>query len=216
LVGLLAFVVLAGGALTLWANGQKNDDGYLSTGTGRVSTSTAALATENLDVNLDGAGWLVDSGTLGKVRLKVASRNNERVFVGIARTSDVSAYLRGTAHAVVTDVDTSPFRVKYQTTAGSRSAGDPTTQRIWAASSYGSGTRDLSWKVQDGDWSVVVMNADGTPGVNAAVSAAAEVPFLSPLGWGLLGGGFVLLLVSGGLVALGARDPRRAEPAVSA
>src|SRR5215210_3317257 len=124
LVGLLAFALVAGGALTLWANGEKKDDGYLWTSTERVSTSTAALATENVDVDLDGAGWLVDSGTLGKVRLKVASRTDARIFVGIARTSDVSDYLRGTSHAIVTDVDTKAFRtefhVKYRTTAGSR------------------------------------------------------------------------------------------------
>jgi hypothetical protein len=214
-VGLLAVAFLAGGALSLWANGEKNDDGYLSTRTERLSTNTAALATENLDVDLDGAGWLVDAGTLGKIRLEVASRTGEQVFVGIARTSDVSAYLRGTPHAIVTDIDTSPFRSgfrnSYRTVAGPGSAGAPTAQRIWVASSYGTGTRELTWKVQDGDWSVVVMNADGSPRVDAAVSAGAEAPFLGPLGWGLLGTGFVLLLISGGLVAVGVRGTRRAE-----
>jgi hypothetical protein len=214
LVVLLAVAFLAGGALSLWANGEKND-GYLSTRTERLSTNTAALATENLNVDLDGAGWLVDAGTLGKIRLEVASRTGEQVFVGIARTSDVSAYLRGTPHAIVTHIDTSPFRSgfrnSYRTVAGPGSAGAPTAQRIWVASSYGTGTRELTWKVQDGDWSVVVMNADGSPRVDAAVSAGAEAPFLGPLGWGLLGTGFVLLLISGGLVAVGVRGTRRAE-----
>ena len=217
-VGLIAFALLAGGAASLWANGEKKDDGFLWTSTERVSTSTAALATDNIDVDLDGAGWLVDSGTLGKIRMKVASRTDALVFVGIARTSDVSNYLRGTPHAIVTDVDTTTFRTKFhvntRTTAGDRAVGDPTTQRIWAASSYGAGTRDLTWKVKDGNWSVVVMNADGSPGVDANVSAGAEAPFLSPLGWSLLGGGFVLLLVSAGLIAVGLRGGavRPADP----
>jgi hypothetical protein len=215
-VGLLAFALVAGGALTLWANGEKKDDGFLWTSTERVATSTAALATENVDVNLDGAGWLVDSGTLGKVRLKVASRTDARVFVGIARTSDVSSYLRGTSHAIVTDIDTTTFRTKFhvnsRTTAGARPVADPTTQPIWVAMSYGAGTRDVSWKVKDGDWSVVVMNADGSRGVDAAVSAGAEAPFLGPLGWSLLGGGLVFLLVSAGLLALGVRGAPVATP----
>jgi hypothetical protein len=215
-VGLLAFALVAGGALGLWANGEKKDDGFLWTSTERVATSTAALATENVDVNLDGAGWLVDSGTLGKVRLKVASRTDARVFVGIARTSDVSSYLRGTPHAIVTDIDTTTFRTKFhvnsRTTAGARPVADPTTQPIWVASSYGAGTRDVTWKVKDGDWSVVVMNADGSRGVDAAVSAGAEAPFLGPLGWSLLGGGLVLLLVSAGLLALGVRGAPAPTP----
>jgi hypothetical protein len=217
-VGLLAFALVAGGATTLWANGEKKGDGFLWTSTERVATSTAALATDNIDVNLDGAGWLVDSGSLGRIRLKVASRTDAGVFVGIARTRDVSEYLRGTSHAIVTDIDTTAFRTKFhvnsRATAGARSVGDPTTQRIWVASSYGLGPRELSWKVKDGDWSVVVMNADGSAGVDAAVSAGAEAPFLGPLGWSLLGGGLVLLLVSGGLLTLGVRGgaARRSEP----
>jgi hypothetical protein len=213
--GVLAFVLLAAGAVTLWANGEKHDDGFLWTSTERVSTTTAALATENLDVNLDGAGWLVDSGSLGKIRLKVASRTGARAFVGIARTRDVSHYLRGSAHAVVTDINNPTFRtdfdVQYRTTAGSPSADDPRTQPIWVASSYGSGTRDLMWKVREGDWSVVVMNDDGSPHVDADVKAGAEVPFLGPLGWGLLGSGAVLVLVSGGLVAIGMRGGRSTQ-----
>jgi hypothetical protein len=212
-VGLLAFACVAGGALTLWADGQKKDDGFLWTSTERVATSTSALATDNLDVDLDGAGSLVDAGALGKIRLKAESRTDAPLFIGIARTSDVSRYLRGTAHAIVTDVDTETFRTSFtldsRIVPGARAVGDPWKQDFWVASSYGTGQRELSWKVKDGDWSVVLMNADGTRGVDAAVSAGAEAPFLAPLGWSLLGGGLLLLLVSGGLVAVGVRGGTR-------
>jgi hypothetical protein len=215
-VGVLAAGLVAGGALSLWANGEKKDDGFLWTSTERVSTGTAALATQNIDVNFDGAGSLVDSGTLGKIRLKVASRTDAPAFVGIARTGDVARYLRGTSHATVTDIDTETFRTKFHVnsreTAGTRAVGDPTTQRFWVASAYGAGTRELTWKVKDGDWSLVVMNADGSAGVDAAVSAGAEAPFLAPLGWSLLGGGLVLLLGAAGLVVVGVRG-RPALPA---
>jgi hypothetical protein len=55
-------------------------------------------------------------------------------------------------------------------------------------------------------------------GVDASVSAGTEAPFLSPLGWSLLGGGFLLLLVSGGLIVLGVRGDatERTQPAVAA
>jgi hypothetical protein len=62
--------------------------------------------------------------------------------------------------------------------------------------------------VKRGDWSIVVMNADGSRGVDAGVSAGANVPILSAVGWGALGGGLVLLIAAGALVFVGVRDPR--------
>jgi hypothetical protein len=70
----------------------------------------------------------------------------------------------------------------------------------------------MTWKVRDGDWSVVVMNADGSAGVDAGVRAGADVPFLGPAGWITLGGGLVLLAGAGGLLYLGIRKPPRTRP----
>ncbi len=50
----------------------------------------------------------------------------------------------------------------------------PPTRNIWAASQQGSGTQTMNWEIEDGDWSVVVMNADGSLGVDADISAGAE------------------------------------------
>jgi hypothetical protein len=198
---------VAGGA-ALWADGQKDHDGYLKTRTERFHTSTAALRTDNLDVNLGGTGSLLGSDLYGKIRLHVTPRAGKDVFVGIARSRDVTRYLRGTAHARVTDLDYRPFHADYTTTGGASHAGPPATQRIWAAQAQGRGAQTVTWKVDDGDWSVVVMNADGSPGVDAGVRAGANVPFLDELGWAALGTGAVLLLVSAALLYAGARTPR--------
>jgi hypothetical protein len=205
--GLLALVLLAIGGISLWANGQKDDDGYLATGSDRFATGTYALATENLDIDSRGAGWLINSDRYGKVRLKVDSRAGKPVFVGIARTSAVSRYLRDTAHATVTDVSYSPFRADYRTQGAGGRPALPADQRFWAASAHGPGKQTLTWDVEHGSWSVVVMNADGSRGVDAGVSAGANVPILPAIGWGALGGGLVLLVAAGGLVALGVRKP---------
>ena len=87
----------------------------------------------------------------------------------------------------------------------SRPARRPT---IWAASTQGSGSQTLDLGLEDGDWSVIVMNADGSPGVQVDVSAGAKVPYLTAIGWGLLGGGTGLLAVATLLVVLGVRGPR--------
>ena len=62
-----------------------------------------------------------------------------------------------------------------------------------------------NWDVQDGTWSVVVMNADGSAGVDAGVSAGAKVDWLGTLGWSLLGAGILLGAGATTLIVLGAR-----------
>jgi hypothetical protein len=85
----------------------------------------------------------------------------------------------------------------------------PAAQDCWTASAHGSGPQTLTWKVRHGGWSIVVMNADGSRGVDAGVSVGATVPLLTPLGWGLAGGGLLLALVAGALVVLGVRASSR-------
>jgi hypothetical protein len=209
ITGFLAIGFIAAGALLLWGDSKTDDEGYLSTSKERYAASTYALASDNLDIDLDGAGWIMDRDDLGKVRLDVESSAGTPVFVGIARTSDVSDYLRGTSYTSVTDVDYSPFHASYSDRdhGGGRPA-RPADQDFWAASAHGSGTQTVSWDLEDGDWSIVVMNADGSRGVDTDISAAAKVPFLGTLGWVSLGGALVLLITAGTLVYLGLRTPR--------
>ena len=205
---MLAVGFIAAGALLLWGDSQKDDQGYLSTGKDRYAASTYALATDNLDIDLDGAGWVMDRDDLGNVRLSVESSDAKPVFVGIARTSDVSDYLRSTAYTSVTDVDYSPFHASYREHGGDRRPALPADQDFWAASAQGSGTQTVAWDLEDGDWSIVVMNADGSRGVDTEISAGAKVPFLGTLGWVSLGGALVLLIIAVTLVYLGVRTPR--------
>jgi hypothetical protein len=139
LIALVSLGFLAAGGGLLWGDSQKDAEGYLSTGTDPFNTDTYALATENLDLDLDGAGSIVDDGIYGKVRLHAESNDGKPVFIGIARTSDVSDYLRGSSHELITDVDYSPFHADYRSREGSRTPAAPGTQRIWAALAQGDG-----------------------------------------------------------------------------
>lgn len=212
-VALASLGFLGTGGLLLWGDSKQDDHGFISTGTERFSTETSALATENLDVDLDGAAFLLDDGAFGDVRVKAESNDGKPVFVGIARTDDVSDYLRGTSHALVTDVDYSPFEADYKTRLGERSPGAPGTQGFWAATARGDGEQALTWDVDDGDWSVVVMNADGSTGVDAGISAGARVGWLGEAGWVSLGSGLVLLALAGGLLYVGVRPRGESQTA---
>ena len=128
--------------------------------------------------------------------------------MGIARTSDVDSYLRGTSHATVTDVNYSPFEADYATHSGRRPAGVPSAQRFWVASAQGPDTQTISWNVEKGNWSVVVMNADGSRGVDAGVSAGARIPYVATIAWISIGIGVVLVAGAAALVYVGVRPPR--------
>jgi hypothetical protein len=210
IASLIAVALVAGGALALWGDSQKDDDGYLRTDTERFSTDTRALATENLDVNLGDADFIAQSNDLGKITVSVESRDGKPVFVGIARTSDVDRYLANVPYTTVHDLDVAPFRADYDRHSGHRHPVAPEHAGIWQESSQGTGKRSIDWKIDDGDYSVVVMNADGSLGVDADISTGADIPFLDELGWSAIGSGAFALLLGIGLIALAVRKPRTA------
>ena len=210
IAALVATALVAGGALALWGDSLKDDDGYLKTDTERFHAGTRALATDNLDVDLGDADFLAQSDDLGKIKVSAESRDGKPVFVGIARTSDVEKYLDGVPYTSVDDVEVSPFEADYTRHAGNRHPVAPEHAGIWVESSQGNDRQAIDWEVDDGDWSVVVMNADGSLGVNADVQAGADIPFLDELGWSAIGSGAFALIIGIGLIALAARRTRTA------
>jgi len=204
-MGLMAMCLLALGTISLWGESKRDAQGYISTGSDRYQASTYALSTDDLDVDGDVPGWLVDEDAYGELRLRVDSAGDEPVFVGIAPTADVDGYLAGTDHTELSDVDYSPFEPTYRDHQGARRPAAPGDEGFWTTSTQGPGEQTLDWDVQAGHWSVVVMNADGSRGVDAGVSAGLKVSFLGPLGWSLLGGGALFLLAAGGLLYSGVR-----------
>ena len=115
--------------------------------------------------------------------------------------------IRDSSHTEVTDIETHPFRAEYAERPGDRRPADPAGQDIWVASTHGEGRQTLDWDVEAGRWSVVVMNSDGSRGVDADVSAGVSIGFLEPLGWSLIGGGTLLLLLAAGVGVAGLRQP---------
>jgi hypothetical protein len=193
---LFGLALLVGGGFLLWADRTQRDDGYLTTPTERFATPTYALTRTRLEVDTEGEGWVLNESWFGKVRIRIGPQ------------AEVARYLGTVAHANVQDIDFDPFRVTYLSVSGGAPQGPPAEQGFWAASASGVGEQTLTWKVREGDWSVVLMNADGSRGVAADVDLGAKLSFLLWVAIGLLIGG---VLVSGGsaaLIVLAARRPR--------
>jgi hypothetical protein len=202
---LFGLALAAGGGFLLWADRTQREDGYLTTPTERFATTTYALTRTRLEVDTDGPGWLLNDSWLGKVRIRGESPGAKMLFIGIGPEGAVAKYLGSVAHASVEDVDFDPFRAKYLPIAGGAPQGPPSEQRFWAASASGVGTQTVTWKVREGNWSVVLMNADGSHRVVADVDLGAKLSFLLWVGIGLLLGGVVLAGGSTALIVLAAR-----------
>jgi hypothetical protein len=199
----LGVLVLAAGVTAIWADTSKRDDnGYFSANAHRYQTHTRAISTESITVGSYVPTWLA-----GKVRLDVSG--DKPLFVGIAPKATVDAYLARVEHTEATDLGFDPFQVTYVDQRGTVDPGAPASEPFWAAEASGTSS-PLKWTLRSGTWSIVVMNADGSPGVAATVGVGVKVPALLwvAIGLTLLGGA---LLAAGGLMfAARSRSYRRA------
>ena len=199
-------VLLGGGGLALAYAFGRDDAGYFSTTVTGLHTRTAALVDRELPVTVDpGVPVRLLDGLDPRVRLRVAAADgNGPLFVGIGPVADVDRYLATVAHENVVRVSGSGAPL-YDSRPGDQIAPDPATQTFWAAQATGPGPPTLTWTVASGRWAVVVMNADGTPGV--AVDTA-EVGIRSglvlPLAFTLLGVGVLLSTLAAFLIIRGA------------
>jgi hypothetical protein len=207
----VGIALLIGGLVLVVAHLTVRDsDGFYTSSTERVTTTTRALTSEGLRIGaVQGTGvqWATEAAPV-RVRVRAASADGRPIFVGIAPERAVDAYLRGVAHDEVTDVHANPFSVDTVRRPGRSVPTAPARQRFWAASATGRGTQTADWKVGEGRWAVVVMNADGRPGIAADLSVGARAGWLIWLGVGLLAAGVLSTAAGGGVMWAGLRSPR--------
>jgi hypothetical protein len=165
---------LGGAALAVADHGLRDDDGYLMSGTTELTTQTYALTSTSVEVHADAPVVLLPERLLGDVKITATSGDGP-IFVGIARTADVAAYLSGVEHATVTDLADGPA---YKDSGSSAPATAPTASDIWSVQTTGTGTQEIVWPVENGDWTLVVMNADASRGITTEVAAGATLPAL--------------------------------------
>jgi len=217
IVALLAFGLLAGGGVLMWAGQTQRDAaGYLTSPSTSLRSASYAIAATDVNVTIDAPGWHVASDALGSVRIRAASSSPSAIFIGIGPANDVLQYLRGTAYDQLQGYAIAAGGPTYQAHSGGAPS-LPAAQTFWGASASGSGTQSLIWRVRSGHWAIVLMNADASRGVTADVSVGATAPFLFGLALGLLIGGGVAMLVAGALLFGGAAmlrsgPSRRSEP----
>ena len=76
----------------------------------------------------------------------------------------------------------------------------------------GSGEQTLEWEPEEGDWQLVLMNADGSRGVSSELAIGAELDSVLWIGIGLLVAGALLAALAALAISAGIRRRRRAAP----
>jgi hypothetical protein len=125
------------------------------------------------------------------------------LFIGIGPTAQVSTYLSGVTRDRVTSLDLGAGSVQYEHVDGTAMPGAPVEQTFWVAQTSGTGSQTLEWAIREGDWAMVVMNADGSAPVVADMSLGARFGIVNTLIGGLAGIGAVLLAIAATLLVLG-------------
>jgi hypothetical protein len=209
IVGLIALASLAGGGTVLWADQTQRDSSGLFTEAGhRVTTDSYAVTQDGVSVHhLPG---FADNGKLLRVKIDARSETGRPLFVGVGRDRDVVAYLANVAHSKLRDYTVATSDQEYDSFAGTKRPAPPATAGIWVASTTDSAP--LTWRVRDGDWTVVLMNADGSKNVAADVKLGFGINYLGRLTAGLLAFGGAMLGLAVFLVIRGGRRRDGNEP----
>jgi hypothetical protein len=198
-----AAILVGGAAIVVIDQTQRDDEGFLMSPGERFSSNGYAVVSESAKVAVEGEEWAVRS-FLGTV--KIESEAVRPVFVGIGSEADVASYLGTVQRSVVTRLAERP---RYAEEAGGAPSSPPGEQSFWAASLSGAGTHELTWEPEEGDWVAVLMNADGSAGVQSELSIGAELDPLFWVGIGMLAAGLVILALGAVAIALGASRAAR-------
>lgn len=178
----LGALVVGAGLGLAYAFG-RDDAGYFEASLDGIETPTAAVTAGAIDFTADPGtpGWLIDALD-ADVRLRVTGTDPGRdVFVGIAPLVEV-------AHDEIRDLD-DDGTARFRRQAGLDRVEAPTGRTFWIARASGPGTQELNWETEPGRWAVAVMNADGSPGVAAAVDVGVKADVVLPLSVILLAAG---------------------------
>lgn len=213
----VAGVLIVLGSLTMVAAGTvvlvvtNDSDGYFTAGPIDVETEAAALVADDIDIILDESipGRADFDADLLRAKISVESGNGKDIFIGVGPAAAVESYL---GEVGPTYVEVFGDDVVLRNASATQSAAPPATEDFWVAKNA-DGT--LVWDVDEGQWAVAVLNADGSPGVDVAVTAGIRIPFLRPIGAGVLVVGLIGLTVGILLTYFGVRGERRpptAEP----
>lgn len=192
--------MLAGGLALAGAVTSHADGGFVTSPAAGLSTSASAVTSPPalIETSLDR-----DSFPRITVSLAVASRDDAPVFVGIGPSADVKEYLADVHTARLDGMRGNTWELQTRDVPGTAAPEPPASQSFWAVADSGPGTREIQWNIEPGDWTVVIMNADGSSGIDTTVRAGVEAPWAAPVATALTAVAASLLVIGLALIVVG-------------
>jgi hypothetical protein len=197
-----------GGGLAWLDEGRRDSAGFVTSDEVSLSTTTYALVSDHMTIETGSTSLPRD--WFGDARVRVEASGGVPLFVGIASASDVEKYLAGVSYTTVQAVG--PNRTTYDDHAGKAPSTAPTALKIWRDQASGPGEQTITWPVETGEWTLVVMAADGTRGVAVRADVGATAPALQWAWIVVLASAGVTLVLGLVLMVLAVVRPSRPGP----
>ena len=206
IVALAGLGLLAGSAGTVWLSAAHVEGDYLTSPAYELSTTDHAVLSPPAELHPSASQW---APWTGRFDLRISVNGGERpTFVGIGPSDAVAEYLDGVAHVEVRNVGLAGTDAEYDAVTGEGTPAPPAAQDFWTLSAEGSGPQTLTWDPTDGRWTLVIMNADGSPGIAVAASGGIAAGLLWPIAVTLLVAGLVFLAVAAVLLIIATAGDR--------
>jgi hypothetical protein len=194
-----ALAAISGGALLYLFGG----DRVLASAPHQVDTPTSALVTDlGTITNTSGVSVAIASPTL---HVTASGSADRPIFVGVGPADAVNRYLQGVSADRVTDLELSRFVLDTIRQPGSATVQAPAAQDFWVATAQTTAVADLTWEIKDGDYSIVIMNADGSIGIDTEIGAGVGLPGSSAVWELVIVAGAVFVVFGIAVIVLGSR-----------
>jgi hypothetical protein len=187
--------LLGGGGILVWADAFQRAEGFVVSPYDSFSSDGYALVSDRIDLAA-GPEWLPVPQTLGSARVEVTGTRGRDVFVGIASAADAAGYLDDVQRTVVDGLGFDGPATDSDQIPGEAPVGPPADQDFWVAQGSGDGTQEVAWDPSAGDWMFVIMDADGSAGVDVTARIGVQAPALGAVGWTVLAIGALVTLVA--------------------
>ena len=206
------FGLLVGGAMVWASQYHKDSEGFHVTDAMDVRSASYAIISDAIEIDR-GASVALDWLGMDTIKVEVeGDDSSQAVFIGVADTDDIEDYLDDVEHDEITDLDVFPSRLKYKTRMGDSEPGPPGAQAFWIETSEGTGTQMVEFELEEGEYTIVAMNADGSAGIDIdvifGIKSSGVILVLGIIfilfGIGLLTGGIIM-------VVFGAKSPREEQ-----
>ena len=219
---LISIPILFGGGAVMGVGDIFNQGGgFIGVDNIDFETGTQALIGKSMDIegldydDFDGPPmwlWNPEIGDLLKIKIKAESNDGKPVFIGIIRERDGLEYFGDIEYDYVTDFHLENPRsrpyITYRKHSGADAAFEPEDLDFWVEEAHGYGEQTMIWEPEVGDYWLVIMNENGSAGIDVETGISVKLPILGTIGRGLFLGGLVSLAFGVAIVYFGAIKPR--------